>query len=64
MKETIVALEDLISYIEDEWDWEDKEIAKDAEKDIKALEQAIQIIKSKDIVGTLSINGENYNIMK
>lgn len=60
----IETLNDLISYIEDQWDWEDDSIKKEAEQDIEALQQAITIIQSKNIVGTLNIKDKIYTIVK
>lgn len=56
-------LEDLIEYIDDNWDISDAEIEKEAEENIKALEFAINIIKSKKIIGSLSLNDKTYSII-
>lgn len=60
-KEDIIeSLDYLISDINDNWDA--IEYAKEIEFNTKALEEAIKIIESSKVVGTLNINGKEYTI--
>lgn len=60
-KEDIIeSLDYLISDINDNWDA--IEYAKEIEFNTKALEEAIKIIESSKVVGTLNINGKEYII--
>lgn len=49
----IEILKDLSSYIDEEWNRDDPEIVKDIERNMEALEFAIQILKKSDVVGSM-----------
>ena len=63
MNKLIETLSDLTSYIEDEWDWGNHEIKEDGENKIKALNEAIRVITSNNIVGSLELNNKKYSIV-
>lgn len=58
----VVVLDDLIAYINDQWDKEDEEIIDSARLNIMALNEAIKIIKKSKVVGTLNVKNKEYII--
>jgi hypothetical protein len=59
-KEKVIELLESLQEDVDSWDREDKEIDKLADESIEALEYAVNIIKSSNVVGSLDINGAKY----
>ena len=58
----IEVLEDLKSYVNEEWDaYEYADDIKDANT---ALDAAIALITSSNVAGTLTINDESYIVLK
>lgn len=58
----IEVLEDLKSYVNEEWD--EYEYADDIEDANVALDIAIALIKSSNVVGTLTINDKSYIVLE
>ena len=58
----IEVLEDLKSYVNEEWD--EYEYADDIEDANVALDVAIALIKSSNVVGTLTINDKSYIVLE
>ncbi|RHA50504.1 hypothetical protein [Lachnospira eligens] len=58
----IEVLEDLKSYVNEEWD--EYEYADDIKDANVALDVAIALIKSSNVAGTLSINDKNYIVLE
>ena len=58
----IEVLEDLKSYVNEEWD--EYEYADDIEDANVALDAAIALIKSSNVVGTLTINDKSYIVLE
>lgn len=62
-KEAIELLENLQDDV-DTWDRDDKEIDKLADRTIEALQYAVEIIKSSNVVGLLNIGNDKYFVCK
>nr|DAN90786.1 MAG TPA: hypothetical protein [Bacteriophage sp.] len=58
----IEVLEDLKSYVNEEWD--EYEYADDIKDANVVLDVAIALIKSSNVAGTLSINDKNYIVLE
>ena len=58
----IEVLEDLKSYVNEEWD--EYEYADDIKDANVALDVAIALIKSSNVVGTLTINDKSYIVLE
>lgn len=58
----IEVLEDLKSYVNENWD--EYEYADDIKDANVALDVAIALIKSSNVVGTLTINDKSYIILE
>lgn len=58
----IEVLEDLKSYVNEEWD--EYKYADDIKDANVALDVAIALIKSSNVAGTLSINDKNYIVLE
>lgn len=58
----IEVLEDLKSYVNEEWD--EYEYADDIEDANVVLDAAIALIKSSNVVGTLTINDKSYIVLE
>jgi len=56
----IEILKDLSSYIDEEWDRNDLEIVKDIERNMEALEFAIQALKKSNVVGSMQLKNKLY----
>lgn len=60
-EKVIEVLDDLIVYIEEEWDSD--EYGEDIKLNVTALTKAIEMIKSGNVVGSCEIEGKKYNIV-
>lgn len=58
----IEVLEDLKSYVNEEWD--EYEYADDIKEANIALDAVIALIKSSNVVGTLTINDKSYIVLE
>lgn len=58
----IEVLEDLKSYVNENWD--EYEYAEDIKDANVALDVAIALIKSSNVVGTLTINDKRYIVLE
>lgn len=58
----IEVLNDLSSYVEEEWDQE--EHSKEIELNVTALDYAIKILKTSTACGELNIDGKRYLVYK
>lgn len=58
----IEVLEDLKSYVSEEWD--EYEHADDIKEANIALDAAIALIKSSNVAGTLTINDKSYIVLE
>ena len=58
----IEVLEDLKFYVNEEWD--EYEYADDIKEANIALDAAIALIKSSNVVGTLTINDKSYIVLE
>lgn len=58
----IEVLEDLKSYVNEDWD--EYEYADDIKDANVALDVAIALIKSSNVVGTLTINNKRYIVLE
>lgn len=58
----IEVLEDLKSYVNENWD--EYEYADDIKDANAALDVAIALIKSSNVVGTLTINDKSYIVLE
>lgn len=58
----IEVLEDLKSYVNEDWD--EYEYADDIKNANVALDVAIALIKSSNVVGTLTINNKRYIVLE
>lgn len=58
----IEVLEDLKSYVNENWD--EYEYADDIKDTNVALDVAIALIKSSNVVGTLTINDKSYIVLE
>lgn len=56
----IKVLQDLWSYIDEEWDRDDPEILKEIESNMEALEFAIQVLKKSSVVGSMQLKNRLY----
>ena len=64
IKKCIELLEDLSSYINEEWDRTDPQIVKEIEQDMEAIAFAISILNKGEVIGSLEIKGKKYLISK
>lgn len=60
----IELLQDLSSYIDEEWDRSDPEIVKQINEDIEALGFAIQVIDKSNVVGSMQLNNKQYLVIE
>lgn len=56
----IEILKDLSNYIDEEWDRDDPKIVKEIERDMEALEFAIQVLKKSNVVGSMQLENKLY----
>ena len=63
-EQCIEILEDLKSYVDENWDYNDPSILPQILDSINAINYAIDSLRVNNIIGTLNIDGEKYIVSK